>query len=108
MKETTLQRENVYWCLRGKPYWCIYSIYGFADLSKEYSDYDYMERPPQAPPPSDHGSIGAVVKCMSRTSGHSGPKTGSGCRATPFKYPSLWIQPPRFNTLPGHIIYTPY
>jgi len=25
----------------------------------------------------------------------SGPKTGSGCRATRFKYPSLWIQPPR-------------
>jgi len=31
----------------------------------------------------------------------SGPKTGSGCRATPFKYPSLWIQPPRFNTSTG-------
>ena len=25
----------------------------------------------------------------------TGPKTGLGCRATPFKYPSLWIQPPR-------------
>ena len=29
-------------------------------------------------------------------------------RATPLNSPSLWIQLPRFNTVQGHINYTPY
>jgi len=44
----------------------------------------------------------AVTHAISR------PKTGSGCRATPFKYPKLWIQPPRFTTVQGHINYSSY
>ena len=36
------------------------------------------------------------------------PRTGEGCMATPFKYPKFWIQPPKTNTVQGHINYSPH
>ena len=35
-----------------------------------------------------------------------GPKTGSGSCNTPFKSPTVWIQPPRIYFVPEHINYT--
>ena len=52
--------------------------------------------------------MGVVVYMARVTRAITGPKTGSGCRATPFKSPSLWIQPPKTNTVQGHIKYSPH
>jgi hypothetical protein len=52
----------------------------------------------------DNGAIAEGIRRKNKKAGSRGVVQW-GCWATPLNYPMLWIQPPRFNTVPGHISY---